>query len=241
MCESYFYDEYVDKQLKSAFNLRHFILINETKKHYTPKKNVNILEIGCGIGVLSYMLQKALSKINLYSIDASSKSIETAKKINKQFNTQFFNINANMISEKFANNFFDLIILYDVMEHIEKEKHYDFFSQLKTLLADDGRIFINIPNPEYLEYMKENNYSNMQPIEEEVGLKEMEQLAKKNALVIKHYYHIDIWKKDESCFYILTNKKSFVPIDTNKKPHIHNRRQHKKYFRSTIKPLLEKK
>jgi SAM-dependent methyltransferase len=82
-----------------------------------PNKKINILDIGCGNGVLLYKLSKKQFE-NLYGIDYSIQSINLAKEIieikekkhNKKFKINFFQEDINNKSTNIINNIkFDII------------------------------------------------------------------------------------------------------------------------------------
>lgn len=98
-------------------------------------ENSKVLDIGCGIGTVTYDLAKKAKKV--VGIDYNKNSIETAK---KQYNAQ----NIKYVCED-AINFksdekFDFIVLSNVLEHIDKR--IDFLNKIKTLSKN---ILIRVP------------------------------------------------------------------------------------------------
>ena len=108
-----------------------FMKINENDK---------ILDVGCGEGViLNYLVGK--SKF-IYGIDISSHLIDILKKrIEKGVNLQQMNIENKT---PFKDDYFDMIILTDVIEHIADL--YISIKELKRILKKNGLIFIDTPN-----------------------------------------------------------------------------------------------
>lgn len=93
------------------------------------EKEANILDVGCGIGALTYDLAKKAQKV--IGIDNDKNSIEFAKKRFNKKNIKY--IHANVLNYKFNENF-DFIILSNVLEHIKNR--YKFLNKLKQLSAN---------------------------------------------------------------------------------------------------------
>jgi len=79
-------------------------------------KKIKVLDIGCGDGVLLYLLAKQLGKIKIeyYGIDLSKEALDVAK-IKIPF-AKFYQ--KGVYSTGFNNDFFDVIISSDVIEHV---------------------------------------------------------------------------------------------------------------------------
>lgn len=106
------------------------------------KKTSKILEVGCGMGYLTYSMNK--EGFNIKGCDISEKAIEKAK-ATYGLNTEelFFVADIYKISED-ANFRYDTIILTEVIEHIYNP--LDFISTLLKLLSPNGNIIITTPN-----------------------------------------------------------------------------------------------
>lgn len=109
------------------------------------QKGMNVLEIGCGEG--GNLLPFAELGCNITGIDRSMTRIAEAESFFYQagfkgefFNVDFFDIGQDMIQTKF-----DIILVHDVIEHIDKNRKVDFAVHAKTLLAKDGVIFWGFP------------------------------------------------------------------------------------------------
>jgi 2-polyprenyl-3-methyl-5-hydroxy-6-metoxy-1,4-benzoquinol methylase len=106
-------------------------------------KKIKILEIGCGGGRnISALKYKYGDKISCFGVDISETSINYAKKIMKD---EFF-IVGKTIDDYFQDEKFDIILLVDILEHLD-----NFFDVEKTLervsskLKDSGDVFISCP------------------------------------------------------------------------------------------------
>lgn len=79
-------------------------------------KNLKILDVGCGDGVLLYLLNKNINKddFQLHGIDSSKLSLNVAKAKNPNVKFQ----KADVYDLPFVDNLFDLIVSSDVIEHL---------------------------------------------------------------------------------------------------------------------------
>lgn len=113
-----------------------------TYSKYLPKdKNVRILDIGCGIGLLVYALNKAGYK-NVKGVDISPHQIDIAKKYSLDVE-HVDNTVSWLQSHKSA---FDVIFLLDVLEHIHPSEHLTILKSIYNSLNIDGTLILTVPN-----------------------------------------------------------------------------------------------
>jgi 2-polyprenyl-3-methyl-5-hydroxy-6-metoxy-1,4-benzoquinol methylase len=100
----------------------------------------NILDVGCGNGVISRHLGQF--GYNVLGIDISQKTIEVARSKNKLPNVRFDVISAEDLIAQGKQ--FDAVICSEVLEHLHQPEIL-----LKTLyrsLKDDGTLVVTVPN-----------------------------------------------------------------------------------------------
>jgi len=102
------------------------------------KKKINILDFGAGSGVNLDMLRKH----GLVDIHEQNKYARTAIK-KKQIEKK--NLNK---TQKIKKNFYDLILMADVIEHVKQPKQ--LLKNLKKFLKKDGRILVTVPAYQFL-------------------------------------------------------------------------------------------
>ena len=143
-----FYDSFTAYELKRGINLRHYHVFNEIVKTGL-KPNHQVLEIGCGIGQITSLLHRYLTKGKLLSVDISPQSVELARKaIGPSARMEF------MVSDMTSfptDRKFDYIILPDVLEHIPVENHPALFGLLQQLSHPHTTVIIHIPHPQFIE------------------------------------------------------------------------------------------
>ena len=99
-------------------------------------KTKKILEVGCGLGYLTYSLKK--SNHEVLGIDISKNAIEFAK---GQFGNYYVNVDLKDLD---ANEKFDLIIATELIEHLPNP--LQFLEMCKKHLKNDGTILLTTPN-----------------------------------------------------------------------------------------------
>jgi 2-polyprenyl-3-methyl-5-hydroxy-6-metoxy-1,4-benzoquinol methylase len=100
-----------------------------------------ILEIGCGDGSFRLLLKGTLE---YWGVEPFSEAAELAhKNIDNVFNSTY-----ETALSQLPNNYFDLIICNDVIEHFAD--HDVFFSSIKTKMSKDSYIVGSIPNVRHI-------------------------------------------------------------------------------------------
>ena len=108
------------------------------KNTVKSKKSASILEIGSGLGYLTYALRKG--NFNIIGLDISKEAVSQA---NSYFGNYY--VCADLFEYvKSKSNFFDYVILTEVIEHVEDP--VAFIKAIKKMLKVDGRIILTTPN-----------------------------------------------------------------------------------------------
>ena len=114
----------------------------------TPLKNIKILDIGCGGGLLSEPMHRLGAEVT--AIDASEKNIEVAKLHAKKNNLK---INYICTSPEKLNiiNEFDVILNMEIVEHVEDVSF--FLKSCNKLLKKNGIMFVATLNKTLKSYI----------------------------------------------------------------------------------------
>ena len=102
-----------------------------------------ILELGCGTGGNLQMLS-AHGKVSALELDATAHAI-ALRKAGGQCDVRAGNFPGD---NPFADNKFDLICLFDVLEHLDQD--VEALSAAKQLLSPGGRILLTVPAYQWL-------------------------------------------------------------------------------------------
>ena len=113
-----------------------------------PLKDIKILDIGCGGGLLSEPMCRLGAKVT--GIDASDKNIKIAKLHSKKNNLQIDYFCSS--PEKFtAKDKFDVILNMEIVEHVEDVNF--FLESCSKLLKKDGIMFVATLNKTLKSYI----------------------------------------------------------------------------------------
>ena len=131
--------KYIRDNIVKKFNL---------KSSRKPLKNISILDIGCGGGLLSEPMSRMGAKV--VGIDASKKNINVAKYHAKRNKLKIDYICSYPENLK-KNKRFDVILNMEIVEHVEDLKL--FIKETSKLLKKDGLMFIATLNKTLKSYL----------------------------------------------------------------------------------------
>jgi trans-aconitate 2-methyltransferase len=190
-----FYDDFVKHQLEVSFNHRHLLLSRELKR-LGLSSGSSVLELGCGIGVMTSIMAEVVRNGFIEAVDISSESISEAKKrIRKQEMIKF--VVADLKHFESSRKEFDFITLMDVLEHIPEEDHDELFKKISGLMHDNSVLFINIPTPHLLAFDKLHFPGNVQIIDQELMADKIIGRAYKAGLELDYFRTIGIWAAND--------------------------------------------
>lgn len=209
-----YYNDFVDYQTKSGVNERIFALYKKMRSLGLHSSS-NVLELGCGIGVMTRLLSSFVTTGNIESVDLSDKSVEFAKKNVVKKNISFYTDDVvNYIPKK---NNFDFITLFDVIEHIPLELHADLFKNLSKIVDDKTKILINIPNPDFIEFHQNDEDAWLQIVDQPVPLSLIVKNTEDNGLQITNFNTYSIWVENDYQFFIIQKKQAYKKVVLSEK------------------------
>ena len=131
--------KYIKESIINYFNIK-------SKK--LPLKNINILDIGCGGGLISVPIKKLGA--NVIGIDASLKNIQVAKSYSKKNKLKIKYICSSPEKLKIKKKF-DVILILEIVEHVDD---IDFFiNRSSRFLKKNGLMFIATLNKTLKSYL----------------------------------------------------------------------------------------
>lgn len=126
------------------------------------KSGMTVLDIGCGTGITSKHIGELGAKVT--AIDIAPKLIEYAKEHSCHENIVYLVENAKDLD---LQQQFDVIVLCDVFEHIMRSDIFQFVRRVTRYNTGEGTIiYLNIPDYNFLEFMRVNHPDKLQIIDE---------------------------------------------------------------------------
>lgn len=135
--ESFYSPEYLSRQL-SEEEKKYFEQTVEILSAISPKKDVALFDIGCGVGCLIEALRDS-GFSNVYGVDPSSSCV---KLLNEQKKVRCERGSITLIP--FHGLDMDMVILSHIIEHI-----VDLESALKSIIdrvSEKGKVFVEVPD-----------------------------------------------------------------------------------------------
>ena len=133
--------EYITEKIKQEFNL-----INRNNNFL---KDLKILDIGCGGGLISEPLARLGGEVT--GIDASEKNIKVAKLHSKKNNLNINYLNKSPEQLNYSEKF-DIVLNLEVVEHVENVDLY--IKSCSNLLKKNGIMFTATLNRTIVSYIK---------------------------------------------------------------------------------------
>ncbi len=154
--DSFFYQLGYDRWFQKLY----FQLLFQPIKAYIKNlKEAKVLDIGCAYGI---MLQKFPKHFEKYGIDISQFAIEKAK---QRLPDATLKVTGAEEKFPFQDNFFDIIICNDVIEHIEKPDL--LLKNIHQVLKPGGILYINTPN---LNWVRRKIFAKADVMEHHISL-----------------------------------------------------------------------
>ena len=106
------------------------------------RKNLTCLDIGCGSGEMELLIHDHFKKI--VGIDPTPNQIEIANS-HGLVNCDFKMGTGTKLDIK--DNAFDVVLIINVMHHIDSGDHLDFLKEVYRVLQPEGKFFVYEHNP----------------------------------------------------------------------------------------------
>lgn len=119
--------------------------INTVIKLIRARKG-RLLDVGFGYGLIEENISK--NTFDLYGIDISQKAVKRIKRMTKGNFKK-----GSILDISFQDEFFDVVLALEVLEHISPHNTFRAFSELKRVLRSGGILVVSVPLNEKLEEM----------------------------------------------------------------------------------------
>jgi trans-aconitate 2-methyltransferase len=206
---SKYYDGYYKPGVDARINERVYALYKRLLR-LGLHSGSNVLELGCGIGTMTYLLSKKIKSGNIEAVDLSPESVVFAKSRVKKDNIKFIAGDVVVHSPLVKNIHF--ITLFDIIEHIPAERHEELFRNISSYMDDNTRLVINIPNPEYIKYDMEYNPAALQIIDQPLPLPFILQNLENNGLTLAQFETYSIWVENDYQFFVVEKTRKFTEV-----------------------------
>jgi len=114
--------------------------LDEVMKFIPRDKNLRVLDAGCGEGQLLKKIADDRKVVQLYGTDVTKIALENAKKRIPHAKLTL----SDLTSLKYQDDFFDIIICTEVIEHITQYKKV--LDEFKRVLKKKGLLILTFPN-----------------------------------------------------------------------------------------------
>ncbi len=165
-----------------------------------PEKTETILDIGVGQGYFIKKLQRKNHSIKIFGVDISIKGLQKVK-----VTTPGNYFVASVLLLPFKKRF-DVISIFEVLEHIPYYDTFKTMTQIKNLLKNNGILLISVPiNEKYTH--KNNPNGHLRRYSKELIISELK-LTGFKILAIKEFFAFKDWYNVKKLLakFILKNK-----------------------------------
>ncbi len=118
--------------------------------------NGTCLDAGCGSGYGTNFLAEKSSADKIIGIDRDEEAIKFCREKYKNPRLEFMTM--DVTKTEFADNYFDFIISFDVLEHLDEDNQKRFIAEIARTLKAEGTAFVGCPNGEKIPNWKPNKF-----------------------------------------------------------------------------------
>lgn len=204
-----FYDEFVENQRRIGVNERIQGLYKKLRKAGL-KSNSKVLELGCGIGILTGLIARTVTTGTIEAVDISPASIAYAKAAVKRSNVAFHA--HDVVDYRPATTTPDFVLLFDIIEHIPMELHATLFKHISSYCGPDTQVLIHIPSPGQVTYDQAHQPELLQVIDQALPLEHLVSVFGESSLELLHFETYGIWMKDDYQYFILRKPRPYQPV-----------------------------
>lgn len=162
-------------------------------KHFNRKKELNILDIGCGAGFLTNYLAQTFT--NVSGIDQSQNSLNVAHDADKSGSVYY--LKADAYELPFEDQTQDVVCAMDFLEHVENPEKV--VSEAARVLKPGGQFFFHTFNRNFIswlivikcmEWFMPNTPANMHVLDLFIKPGELDKFMQQNHLISKEWIGI---------------------------------------------------
>ncbi len=208
---STYYDESTHKRLRDYVygNARALAAITFALQHI-PSDAPRVLDLGCGIGWSAWEILRHYPSANVVGVDISPRQIQTARQLfpHSQLNW----LVSDMTQQAgFQPASFDAIVMIDVYEHLPRASRPTLHHVFWHILKDQGVIILTCPSIFHQNYLRTEKPDGLQPVDEDVSLADLIQLAHDVEGEVLSFAYQTIWRTNDYTHTIIQKCPLFGP------------------------------
>ncbi len=197
-----FYDQFANKLVRDFLvgNRRMEAAITFAGEYLVRTRRKAILDLGCGIGWSTYEFSQFCPHSVIHGLDLSPKLVAIAQRMFPENERRRFfcgDLTARVWSESMREEKYDACVMLDVYEHIPRASRATFHVALGSLLTPDAVMILTCPTPLHQQYLRVRYPDRLQPVDEDVCLAEVQQLAADISARIVHFEYKGIWRQND--------------------------------------------
>lgn len=174
-----FYNSYADQLIfQRAIHHARYQFVDKVARNVIKPHHV-VLDLGCGIGTTSVIMSAYCKEV--VAVDFAPRPVAMAE---RRDNIRYHCCD---IADIRFDRTFDVICLFDVLEHIPTSRVPHVFSAITRHMADDTNLLIIIPYWKYLGHKKRHSPETIQIIDHSLCLGDLARWAEQHCLEIRHY------------------------------------------------------
>lgn len=144
------------------------ISVNNIMDKININDNIEILELGCGDGIVSYKLAEKYKHCKFICVDGSNDNIKYARCYNNSENIEYITSNFLNLPDYICNKKFGLIMSFNSMQYVTTDDFITLNKKLLYLLDNNGVVFhFSLPDVRkriatlFATYYRNNKFSNL--------------------------------------------------------------------------------
>jgi trans-aconitate 2-methyltransferase len=239
-----FYDEFTNSrmlQYKLYGNPRIDKAVELIAGYVAPDSN--ILDLGCGIGIVPEQIATKLKEGKILACDLGENNINCAQKMVNSERIEFLNVdlveNFETIRNKLTSTV-DLVTMVDVIEHLPADSYDRLFSNLNQVTSDRAKLILTYPSPEYQVYLQQHQPEELQIIDEVIEINSLLPIAIKHGFALEYFNYISVWRENQY-IHCVFGKQRTCDLITESGLSQKIQRQVKSYKIKVLRPFLQAK
>ena len=149
-----------------SYNYRHTYIKKYLNKTFFLNTHKTVLELGCGIGIITKHMGKSVQHVT--AVDISEENTYIARLLNPNIT-----VICEDILELNLDKTYDLIVLFDVIEHIPNGKLDSLFDVIEKHSHESTSVILTFPDPLFTKYLKEHEPNKLQIVDEIIDIPDL--------------------------------------------------------------------